>query len=132
MIQSMEEIVNAEIDQCRQQNPEITENGLYVGHLNNFPTYLPNTKYRSPPQEVREGRVSHEKFKRDVQTAIRESFWSLDPEAIKDKKEAFLAYVNFLSHLGMAEGTAELHRRFIYPVYIKLREMDYTHSGLCS
>lgn len=129
---SMEEIVEIELEQCRRQNPEISENGLYVGFLNNFPTYLPNSRYKSPPMDVREGKVSHEKFRRDVRTAIRESVWSIDSNAFRVKKEQLLAYVNFLCHLGINEGTAHWHKEFIYPVYVRLREKGYTHSGLCS
>lgn len=132
MTQTMEDIVKEELEQCRHQDPEISENGLYVGFLNNFPTYLPNSRYKFPPMDVRDGKVSHEKFRRDVRTAIRESVWSIDSNAFRVRKEQLLAYVNFLCHLGISGGTAHLHKEFIYPVYVKLREKGYTHSGLCS
>ena len=135
MTQSMEEIVKEELEQCKHQNPDISERSLYVGFLNNFPTYLPNTKYKSSPMDVLEGRVSHEKFKKDVGVAIRESIWSklgVDSEAFRARREQLLAYVNFLCHLGVGEGTAHLHQEFIYPIYDRLREKGYTHSGLCS
>lgn len=133
MTKSMEEIVEAELEQCRLQNPEISENGLYVSFLNNFPTYLPNTKYKSPPMDVRDGRVSHGKFKRDVRKAIAISgLKKYGLERHGEFRQQLLAYVNFLSHLGIDQGTAQLHRELIYPVYITLRKMGYTHSGLSS
>lgn len=116
---SMRDIIEADLETRKHHGkdlPHLDLNNVPFSILFGF-----TEDFQREPEAVATGKKTKEQFKEDARAAISAS--GVDEKALVE-------YVKMLSQKGLAAADAQLHRKLVLPVYIKMREMGYTENDL--